>query len=124
MLEEGVGNHCHQGVSVKALPGSPLEVIEPQFFLQLLMRLFANPSRFDDGRQSAQVRFGRQVGEIIFFSPDVRRSPISQTSSPGRCCCPLSAIRRAARSALDNRRRFLLRASRTPCAISTSSSGK
>lgn len=32
---------------MEAVPGSSLEVIEPEFFFQLLMGLFANPSRFD-----------------------------------------------------------------------------
>ena len=67
MLEEGVSNHCHEGVTVKAVPRSSLEVIETEFFLQLLMRLFANPAGLDGGCQAAQVRFYRQVGEIVFL---------------------------------------------------------
>jgi len=42
-------------MAVKALPGSSLEVIETEFFLQLLVSLFANPSRLDGSRQGAQV---------------------------------------------------------------------
>ena len=53
MLEEGISNHCHEGVTVKALPRSPLEVIETEFFLQLLMRLFANPAGLDRSCQEA-----------------------------------------------------------------------
>jgi len=34
---------------MEPLPGSPLEVIEPEFLFQLLVGLFANPSRFDRG---------------------------------------------------------------------------
>jgi len=34
---------------MKALPGSPLKVIKPKLLFQLLMRLFANPSRLDGG---------------------------------------------------------------------------
>ena len=67
MLEEGVSNHCHEGVTVKAVPRSPLEVIETEFFLQLLMRLFANPAGLDGGCQEVQVRPGGQVSEIVFF---------------------------------------------------------
>ena len=48
-LEEGVGDHCHEGMTMEALPRSSLEVIKPEFFFQLLMGLFANPSRFDRG---------------------------------------------------------------------------
>jgi hypothetical protein len=36
MLEEGVGDHCHEDVAVKPLPGSSLEVIKPKLFLELL----------------------------------------------------------------------------------------
>ena len=49
MLEERVSDHGHEGVSMEALPGSPFEVIEPEFLFQLLMGLFANPSGFDRG---------------------------------------------------------------------------
>ena len=46
-MQEGVGHHRHQSMSMKARPGSPLKVVEAQFFLELLMRLFTNPSSFD-----------------------------------------------------------------------------
>ena len=49
MLEESVSNHGHERVAVEALPGSSLEVIKSEFFFQLLMRLFANPSCLDGG---------------------------------------------------------------------------
>ena len=32
MLKEGVSDHCHERVSMKAVPGSALEVVEPEFF--------------------------------------------------------------------------------------------
>ena len=67
MLEVGVSDHRHERMAVKTLPGSPLEVIEPEFFFQLLVRLFANPSCFDGRRQRAQVRLRRQVGKIVFL---------------------------------------------------------
>jgi len=67
MLEEGIGDHRHERVAVKALPGAALEVIETEFLFQLLVRLLANPSRLDGGRQGAQVRLRRQVCEIVFL---------------------------------------------------------
>ena len=67
MLEEGVGDHGHEGVTVKALPGSSLEVVEAEFLLELLMGLLADPSRLDGGSQGAQLRPGGQVGEIVFL---------------------------------------------------------
>ena len=53
MLEEGVRDHGHERMTVKAVPGSSLEVIETEFFFQLLVSLLANPSRLDGGRQGA-----------------------------------------------------------------------
>ena len=51
MLQEGEGEHRHECMAVKALPGSPFEVVEPKFFFQLLMGLLANPSSLDSGSQ-------------------------------------------------------------------------
>src|SRR5882672_4106773 len=67
MLEEGVRDHRHERMTVKALPGPSLEVIKTEFFFQLLVSLLANPSRLDGGRQGAQVGLRRQVGQIIFL---------------------------------------------------------
>ena len=67
MLQEGIGNHCHEHVTMKTLPRSSLEVIEAKLLFELLMSLLADPSRFDGGGQGAQVRFGRQVSEIVFL---------------------------------------------------------
>src|SRR6266540_1836470 len=67
MLEEGVSDHRHERVTMQTLPGSALEVIETEFFFQLLVRLLANPSCLDGGRQGAQVGVRRQVGEIVFL---------------------------------------------------------
>ena len=49
MLQEGVSDHRHERVTMKALPGSSLEVVEAEFLFQLLMGLFADPSRLDRG---------------------------------------------------------------------------
>ncbi len=35
MLEEGVSNHRHERMTVEALPGPTLEVIETEFLFQL-----------------------------------------------------------------------------------------
>ena len=48
-LEEGVGDHGHQGVSVYPSPGSTFEVVEAKLLLELLMRLLTDPSGFDRG---------------------------------------------------------------------------
>lgn len=51
-LQEGVGHHRHQGMAVKPGPGSSFEVIQPEFFLELLMRLFTDPARLDRAGKS------------------------------------------------------------------------
>ena len=53
MLEEGECEHRHEGMTVKALPGSSLEVVEAEFLFQLLMGLFTNPSPLDGRRRCA-----------------------------------------------------------------------
>src|SRR5215831_7834338 len=47
MLEEGVSDHRHKRMSVKALPGSSLEVVKTKFFFHLLVSLLANPTRLE-----------------------------------------------------------------------------
>jgi hypothetical protein len=54
-------------MTMQALPGSALEVIETEFFFQLLVSLLANPSRLDGGCQGAKVSPRRQIGEIVFL---------------------------------------------------------
>ena len=58
ILEEGVGDHRHERVTMKALPGAALEVIKAEFFFQLLVGLLADPPRLDGGSQGAQVSPG------------------------------------------------------------------
>lgn len=52
---------------MQALPGSSLEVIEAEFFFQLLVGLLADPPCLDGGSQGAKVSSGGQVGEIVFL---------------------------------------------------------
>ena len=49
MLEEGVSDHRHKRMSVKALPGSSPEVVKTELFFHLLVSLLANPPRLDGG---------------------------------------------------------------------------
>jgi len=73
ILKESVGDHRHQRMAVQALPGPAFEVIEAEFFFELLVRLLANPSRLDGGRQGAQFGLRRQSGEIVFL---LSRQPV------------------------------------------------
>jgi len=49
ILEEGVGDHRHERMTMQVLPGSPLEVVKTKFFFHPLVSLLANPTRLDGG---------------------------------------------------------------------------
>src|ERR1700752_3658340 len=66
VLEVGERDAGHERVSVQAGPGSPLEVVEPEFLLELLMRLLADPARLDRRGQTSQRGAGREIAEIVF----------------------------------------------------------
>lgn len=60
-LEEGVSDHCHERMAVQPGPGSALKMVEPEFLLELLMRLFADPTRLDGAGDALDWRVGGQV---------------------------------------------------------------
>ena len=66
-LEEGEGDHRHERMAVKSLPGSPFEVVEPKLLFQLLMGLLANPSSLDRRSQGAQIGRSGQIGKVVFL---------------------------------------------------------
>jgi hypothetical protein len=43
---------------MKAMPGSAFELVEAHFFVDLLMRLLANPARFDRRGERFEVSVG------------------------------------------------------------------
>src|SRR3546814_1540739 len=45
VLKEGIGDHRQERMAVQAHPGAPLEVVEPELLLHLLMRLLAHPAQ-------------------------------------------------------------------------------
>ena len=102
-LQVRIGNPRHQGVAMEAMPGAAFEVIEAEFFLELLVGLLADPSRLDRGCERLEAGVGRQVGKMYLRSPEARRSPTSQASSPGMCCMPLSWMRCGGPSAIRTR---------------------
>jgi hypothetical protein len=53
VLEIGEGDAGHQRVSVQPRPGAPLEMVETEFLLELLMRLLADPACLDRAGQGA-----------------------------------------------------------------------
>ena len=61
-------------MTMKAFPGSPLEVVKAEFLFHLLVCLLANPTRLDGGRQ------GAQVGQS---PPEVSNQPLSRAFADG-----------------------------------------
>src|SRR5690348_13427274 len=49
------------------MPRSSLEVIEAEFFLQLLVRLFTDPARLDGSGEHRERGVDGQVGEVVFM---------------------------------------------------------
>ena len=83
ILEEGVGDHRHERVTVKALPGPALEVIEAKFFFQLLVCLLADRSALivvAEVRRMESSRVGWRETSRALPKPCVRRW--SQALSP------------------------------------------
>lgn len=68
-LQKGIGDHRHQCVSVQSRPGPPLEMVEAKLLLELLMRLFANPSGLDGGGERLEAGVGRPVRGVVFPLP-------------------------------------------------------
>ena len=92
-LQKGVSHHRHQGMAVKSGPGSSFEVIEVQFFLELLMSLFTDPAGLDRAGESLDRGVAGPIGEIV-YALAIRAMPsTNQTSSPGMCWAPAWPIR-------------------------------
>ena len=51
---------------VQARPGATLKVIEAEFLFQLLVSLFADPTRFDSSGERVERDIGRKIGQVIF----------------------------------------------------------
>jgi hypothetical protein len=54
VLKKGQSDHHEHGMVVKAMPAPPFEVIKAEFFLHLLVALFADPARFGPGGKNRQ----------------------------------------------------------------------
>ena len=61
MLEEGVGDHGHQRVAMKASPSAAFEVVETEFLLELLISLLTDPTRLDRRGQRPEVGVGQRL---------------------------------------------------------------
>jgi len=61
-LEEGVSDHCHERMAVQPGPGSALEMVKTELLLELLMRLFADPTRLDGAGDVLDCSVGGKIG--------------------------------------------------------------
>ena len=57
-LQKSIGDHREQRMAMQACPGASLEVVETEFFLQLLMRLLADPACLDGTCERLDWRIG------------------------------------------------------------------
>ena len=89
ILEESVGDHRHERMTIEALPGSALEVIEAKFILQLLMGLLAEPARLD-------ARAGRTARSRLLLRSEPAWADRLQSRRPA----PSSPLRLSAHAVL------------------------
>ena len=85
MLEEGVSDHRHKRMTVKALPGSSLEVIKTEFFFHLLVNLLANPAPLKIcvlGRQRIERRVRAAPRSEVSGRPCIARLSRALTHPP------------------------------------------
>jgi len=75
MLEEGVSDHRHKRMTVKALPGSSLEMVKTKFFFHLLVSLLANPTRLDGGGLARIVPRNGQDQVLLSSAGEPARKP-------------------------------------------------
>jgi hypothetical protein len=88
---------------MQARPRSALEVIQAKFFLELLMRLFADPARLDGTGDILDWRVRRKAGEIVFSLSAGAILAHQPGLPPGICCAPAAPIRCGAPSAIRTR---------------------
>jgi hypothetical protein len=65
VLQEGERELAQERVVVQAAPGATLEVVEPEFLLQLLVHLLAGPAGLDQRGQGLERSVGRQVRQVV-----------------------------------------------------------
>ena len=65
MLQEREGQHREQRMVMQAQPAAPFEVIEAEFFLQLLMGLLAHPPGLDRRCERTQRGAGGVIRQVI-----------------------------------------------------------
>jgi hypothetical protein len=84
ILEEGEGHHREYGVVVESVPRATFEMIEPEFFLQLLVRLFTRPTSLDCVGERFQRGGGWVIRQVV-LGLSTRTSFCNQPGfSPGR----------------------------------------
>src|SRR5438132_12376537 len=70
ILEESVGDHRHERVTMQSVPGSTLEVIETEFFFQLLAPIDLRQGDLRLGpRRSIVGRYTRSLRPSLIARP-------------------------------------------------------
>ena len=72
LLQKGEGDHREQRVVTEAAPRAALEVVEAEFFLQLLVGLLARPAGLDSRDDGSERGALRVIGDVVLgfvFSP-------------------------------------------------------
>src|SRR3954471_23439970 len=65
VLQEGEGQQAQERVVMEPAPGPPLEVVEPELVLELLVQLLAYPPALDQRREPLERGIGREVREVV-----------------------------------------------------------
>src|SRR3982751_58890 len=73
VLQEGEGQQAQERVVMEPAPGPPLEVVEPELVLELLVQLLAHPPALDQRREPLERGVGREVWEAALPPP---RGPV------------------------------------------------
>ena len=65
-MQEGERDHREHGVVMEAVPRAAFEVVEPELFFELLVRLLARPASFDGGGERLERGGVGMIGEVEF----------------------------------------------------------
>src|SRR5918994_3729037 len=84
VLEPRVGERREDDVTLPPRQGTPFEVIEAEFVLQLLILLFDRPALVRQSDQRAQRRRRRQVDEIVLGPVARPESALAEEPDLGR----------------------------------------
>ena len=83
-MEKGIGDGREDDVPIPPGIGSPFEVVEAEFVLELLILLLDRPALMRDPDEPLQCRGTRQMNEEIFDDFGAANRPLEQQPHLGR----------------------------------------